>query len=191
MAPSKSSLSQTDVLAMACSRRNGSILPLPGEQDVALPKIAKLVQKMLAADLVEERPTTSVQYAWRCDEAGKRFMLRVMQAGRDDLAHASSAASPHTLPGIAEEAVLPKPSPETKLQKQPRGPNGKLGRVLSAVLVTDGASISELAKLTGWQAHTIRASLTRLRQTGISICLAEHKGQKRYVATQASPASAP
>jgi hypothetical protein len=45
-------------------------------------------------------------------------------------------------------------------------PTGKLGCVLNAVAATV-ASLDKLLELTGWQPHTARAALTRLRQRGV------------------------
>ena len=53
-----------------------------------------------------------------------------------------------------------------------------------------GASIGDLIALTGWQPHTVRASLTRLRQTGVPIQLTGDDGQKRYVAAQTAGSAA-
>ncbi len=57
-------------------------------------------------------------------------------------------------------------------------PTGKLGRVLNAVAATRGASLDELVELTGWQPHTARAALTRLRQRGFAVGLRETDGSQ-------------
>ena len=59
-------------------------------------------------------------------------------------------------------------------------PMGKLGRVLNAVAATRGASLDELVELTGWQPHTARAALTRLRQRGFAVNLRETADRKAY-----------
>jgi DNA-binding MarR family transcriptional regulator len=59
-------------------------------------------------------------------------------------------------------------------------PTGKLGRVLNAVAATQGASLDELVELTGWQPHTARAALTRLRQRGFAVDLRETADRKAY-----------
>ena len=59
-------------------------------------------------------------------------------------------------------------------------PTGKLGRVLNAVAATRGASLDELVELTGWQPHTARAALTRLRQRGFAVGLRETGDRKAY-----------
>jgi hypothetical protein len=59
-------------------------------------------------------------------------------------------------------------------------PAGKLGQVLDAVIAGRGASLGELVELTGWQPHTARAALTRLRQRGFAVHLDTNDGRKAY-----------
>ena len=59
-------------------------------------------------------------------------------------------------------------------------PTGKLGHVLNAVGAARGASLDELVELTGWQPHTARAALTRLRQRGFAVNLRETADRKAY-----------
>ncbi len=65
-------------------------------------------------------------------------------------------------------------------------PTGKLGHVLDAVAADRGASLDELVELTGWQRHTSRAALTRLRQRGFKVGLREADGRKAYHLTDAT-----
>ena len=59
-------------------------------------------------------------------------------------------------------------------------PRGKLGAVVAAISTETGATIAELGTLTGWQAHTARAALTRLRQRGFGVHLTDLDGRKAY-----------
>ncbi len=52
------------------------------------------------------------------------------------------------------------PAPKSKTKK---------ARILSLLKRKSGATIEQIAKATGWQAHTVRAALTRLRQAGTPI----------------------
>jgi len=48
-----------------------------------------------------------------------------------------------------------------------------------------GASIAQLRKATGWQPHSVRAALTRLRQKGHAVERRRHNGRTTYrIATE-------
>jgi len=50
---------------------------------------------------------------------------------------------------------------------EPRSPNtSKADLILAAVHGKSGATISDLAEITGWQAHSVRSALSRLRHRG-------------------------
>ncbi len=176
-------LTQDAVLTVSAARRYGHVLPLPEGADATAPKAAKLLKAMLAAGLIEEHPTSSARNAWRSDEQGKHLLLRVTETGRQAV---------DTAPGVeADQAAANPPklvpaSADDKAAEPPRGPGGKLGQVLAAVQTGEGASLGDLVALTGWLPHTVRASLTRLRQGGVPIELTHSEGQKRYVAGASS-----
>ena len=54
-------------------------------------------------------------------------------------------------------------SPSTKV------PAGKSARIAELVSRSEGAGVDELTAATGWQRHTVRAALTRLRQSGFTV----------------------
>jgi hypothetical protein len=82
-------------------------------------------------------------------------------------------------------AGVPASSPTTASDQ--KRPTGKLGQVLDAIAAKRGASLDELVALTGWQPHTTRAALTRLRQRGFPVGLHEASGRKAYHLTEAGP----
>ena len=59
---------------------------------------------------------------------------------------------------------------------------GKLGAVVMAISGNKGATLAELTKTTGWQSHTVRAALSRLRKRGMVITLTMAGSRKAYVA---------
>lgn len=86
-------------------------------------------------------------------------------------AKAKAATPSRTVPEPA-----PLPSPTT-----PKAPSGKLGTLLGRIGNPGGATIDQLADATGWQAHTIRAAFSRLRQRGFPIALVTNAdGHKAY-----------
>ena len=172
-------LTEATVLSAAVARRNGSVVPLPDQADVNTPRAVKLLKSMLAAGLLEERLTSVAKYAWRSDPDGQHYLLRATKLGRTGTGEGVQATD-------ATPADVFAPAPGDCA----RAPRGKLGQVLLAVRSCSGASIGDLIALTGWQPHTVRASLTRLRQTGVPIQLTGDESGKRYMAVQAAEAAA-
>ena len=74
------------------------------------------------------------------------------------------------------EASMPK-SKTTDLTGEPRT---KLGQIVASLSTKRGACAADLAALTGWQPHTVRAALTRLRQRGHAIKREDSVDGSRY-----------
>jgi len=86
-------------------------------------------------------------------------------------AKAKAPAPSRTVP---EPASAPSPT-------MPKAPSGKLATLLDRIGQPTGATIDQLADATGWQAHTIRAAFSRLRQRGFPIALVTGTdGRKAY-----------
>lgn len=61
----------------------------------------------------------------------------------------------------------------------------KLDTIENMLRRPKGVSIDDLTKVTGWQAHSVRAALTRLRKKDIVIVREVVRGNSRYqIATQ-------
>ena len=75
-----------------------------------------------------------------------------------------------------------KKSPATNAQKPDtvNRPGGKLGLILDRLERKTGAMIDELVDATGWQKHSVRGALSRLRKRGFDIKLEATKGRKAY-----------
>jgi hypothetical protein len=70
----------------------------------------------------------------------------------------------------ADPQAAPIASPTVPVTK-PKIPTGKLAGVIEHIGRAGGATIDELVATTGWQPHTIRAVLSRLRRRGHAITL--------------------
>lgn len=79
-----------------------------------------------------------------------------------------------------------KPPASTTSPVQPAPPtayplfSGKLGQLATAITAPTGATLEELMQATGWQAHTVRAAITRLRHRGLDCRLSSQQGRKAY-----------
>jgi hypothetical protein len=184
-------VAQLLVLTTAAQRPDHMILPLPLTLKVRGATQQRLLASLLRAILVEELPVTDDALAWRHDESGERFGLRLTPDGLAAIrSNDDSQAEPSTLPTPAVPATVETTSsscadasvPEVT---RPSQPNGKLGTVLQAVSAEAGATLAELVALTGWLPHTTRAALTALRKRGFVVGLEEQQGRKAYRLTQA------
>ena len=61
-----------------------------------------------------------------------------------------------------------------------RRPSGKLGLIVDRLERTAGATIEELVDATGWQKHSVRGALSRLRSAGFAIRLELTVDRKAY-----------
>ena len=97
-------------------------------------------------------------------------------AKRSPAAPAKRAPRKNAKPAQKEAAV---PTTLITDTASPR-PRGKLGDLLAAVEAANGATLDELSTALGWQPHTARAAISRLRQRGFDIALTEVEGRKAY-----------
>ena len=101
---------------------------------------------------------------------------------------ASFSGTEDAAPTGADATPPPAAEPAAAAPTAAARPGGKLGRVLDAVAAEDGATLAELAALTGWQPHTTRAALTRLRRRGFVLVLGSADSAGDRKAYRAVPA---
>ena len=148
---------QTMLIEQAMERADGALLvPAEGTPATAT-AVTRALDGLVRRGLATHLAASDLESA----EAGT-FVLT--ETGRTAVATAKTAS--------AEGAA-----------SSPRGsaaPGGKLGAVLKAIGRKRGATLAELTAATGWQPHTTRAALTRLRQRGFPAALTEEGGRKAY-----------
>ena len=100
--------------------------------------------------------------------AGKRRAMPEVASNRPSGAAAPEGGERSARPGRAggkADAVATRPAPAII---QPRA-GTKKDRLVSLLSKKAGADVAKLSAALGWQAHTTRAALTRLRQAGFSL----------------------
>ena len=150
------------LLEAAAGREDGALLRAPDGKPALSAACRRALEGLLKDGLAEKRPTREADAAW-CEDNGARFAIFATEAG-----FAAVGATPPTA-GQSDAA-----------NTAPKRPGGKLGEVLDAVEGPEGASLNELIAATGWQPHTTRAVITRLRQRGYDIRLSAAGEQKVY-----------
>jgi predicted ArsR family transcriptional regulator len=83
----------------------------------------------------------------------------------------------HEIEASAPESVKPRPGKTAVKTK-----SDNLCTLLSR---RNGATVAQIQKQLGWQPHTIRAAISRLRSSGLSIDLDRSGRQPRYRAVSA------
>lgn len=79
---------------------------------------------------------------------------------------------------------------KTEAQTQPQAlveHHGKAASLIALMNRENGATSEELIEATGWQRHTLRAAITRIRQAGTEVVTHRGNGQTRYRVAQGSP----
>lgn len=202
--PSTKPLSKTQHLALesAADRPSGPLLPLPADLPARGAVRHRLLAGLLAAGFVEEVRAADPTSTSRTDETGRSVVLRITAEGlaaigrtpsvprRKARARSASApalreapagGSPPLVGPVAAEAAPGRPgSPGPAAAPAGPHPGGKLGRVLATLATDAGATLPELVALTGWQPHTTRAALSRLRQRGHALERHERDGRRAY-----------
>ncbi len=123
--------------------------------------LAALVRRGFAVETI----ANAADAVWRTDPDDQRIGLTITDEGL-----AAIGVEPENVPECGGGDVRP-----NRVR-----PSGKLGAILAAVAGPDGASLVELADAAGWQRHTTRAALTRLRQRGFDIRLEKTDGHRVY-----------
>ena len=156
---------QTIILSAAASRETRSMLPVPDSVKARGATLERTIAALVRRGFAVETIANATDAVWRTDPDGQRIGLTITDAGL-----AAIGVEPGAVPESGGGGVRP---------KRVR-PSGKLGAILTAVAGPDGASLAELADAVGWQRHTTRAALTRLRQRGFDIRLETTDGRKAY-----------
>jgi hypothetical protein len=144
------------------------VLPPPETVRARGKTLEKTLAKLLRLGLIAECNARAPDQAWRQEE-DHAIALRITAAGEGVLGLAANKSE--EIAG-AQGSNIPTDNP-------PR-PRGKLETVLSAIEADSGATLEELVAATSWQPHTTRAAITRLRQRGFDIRLADHDGRRAY-----------
>lgn len=89
--------------------------------------------------------------------------------------HPMTTAKPKTRkPSRKDEAAI------IPVADAPIPPGGKLGLIIQRLGMKAGATVDDLATATGWQRHTVRGALSRLRSRGFAMRLEVEGERKAY-----------
>ena len=158
---------QTSLMEVAKERPDGALRPVAESLGATEAALTRALDGLVRKGLVTHVAAPDEEGA----EAGS---LVLTEPGRA-VVTATNGVSVEVTTTDVSFTKRPAPPPGV-----PIAPGGKLGAVLKAIGRKRGATLAELTAATGWQPHTTRAALTRLRQRGFPAALSEEGGRKAY-----------
>jgi len=195
---------QLVVLSAATIRSDNSILPLPKKIKLAKDATEPFLEALVKKKLAEAQPAAPGSAVWRNDKGSQPMMLVISEAGLQALV--GGRVGPLPVAGIDTRVARVPKSPKaprygagsSPLQKAARqrtlrkagkveatkGRSGsKQAKVIDLLRRSGGASINEMMKATGWQAHSVRGVISGSlkKKRGLAIISEKSKaGDRRY-----------
>lgn len=187
--PKKLTDTQRVLIANAAKRPSLRLLPAPKSLNKNAGTISISIKSMLTAGLIETAPAEPGDIIWPDAEADDRLTLVVNVAGLAAI-------------GIDQPTDLAREPPKkTATAKAPPEPSStspragtKLATVIDMLNRKDGATLAEIAKVTGWQHHSIRGAISGAlkKKLGLSVTsdVIEDRGRAyRIVASEKASAA--
>jgi DNA-binding MarR family transcriptional regulator len=168
---------QATILSAAAGRDDGAVFPLPDSIRARGAALDRSLSALLKRGLVSETTASPADPGSRTDEDGRCVSLAITPAGLEAIGIEAESPGGANKAEVTDSCEAPPAGNDADARQRP---TGKLAFVLESVERDDGATLLELTDRTGWQPHTTRAALTRLRQRGFPIALETRDGRKAY-----------
>ena len=152
------------LLSAAAARRDFSVLPPPDTVRLKGAALDRTLRALVTRGLIAEEAKGS---KW----TSNRLVVTPSGLAAIGVETADPAREVLVAASDREKPTHPEGSPR---------PGGKLGVLLAAVARPEGATLGDLTAASGWLPHTARAALTRLRQRGYDVRLADTGLRRAY-----------
>jgi hypothetical protein len=173
------------ILASAGARETGFVLPVPKSLKLSTADLDPVLRRLLSKGLLLERPSLPDEKPWAGSQEGARTSLIIAPQGLEAIglgtgeetasaeskpSHSKGRASTKRASSPRRAASKPKagPEPETT-EPAPVGRTTKLDILIGALRQRKGATIAELMEATGWQAHSVRGSISGALKNRMSL----------------------
>jgi DNA-binding MarR family transcriptional regulator len=176
---------QLVILSAAAGREGGAVLPLSKSLKVRGGTVTNALKSLLKKGLVAERPARRDASAWRETEDGQRFALAISDAGlaaigidetdapgRRDAAGTSQRKKSR---GTTRTSSVKPSKPVAKKPSRGARPGTKQALLIDLMSRKRGATIAEIGKATGWQAHSVRGAISGTLKKKLGLAVASEK----------------
>ncbi len=187
------------ILSGAAQRDDRLVLPVPNSISAPSEKVSKTLKSLLSRGLVAECPAKLEDSVWRTDEQERHLTLRISSAGEEAIAagpavdvgdsEIASDANPNQLLGgeqVKKNRVVGKAGSVNAKRKTTRSRPQKTTKAATILILLrrpQGATIAQLVKATGWQAHSIRGFLSATIKTKMRLKIVSERQEgkaRRY-----------
>jgi hypothetical protein len=182
---------QLVTLSRALQREDGAVTIPPTLNGAAAECFART---LVRRQLVRIVPATAGMPVWRRREDGEAEALVIT----DVACAALGVATPPEPPAASGGDDPPDQDPDDcrPVACGPRWPGkpcagGKRDAVLALLRACEGATMAQIARVTGWQAHSIRAFLSGLRKAGQIVMRSQRDGITVYRVADRDAAATP
>jgi Protein of unknown function (DUF3489) len=191
---SKLTDTQLVILSTAAQRDDGTTLPLPKSLKLQGGAVSRVLKSLLKKGLLDEQPTGNNAAVWRESKDGQRLTLVVTDAGRQAIGVAADGQgeTPPAAPRGSKRSVgrrrkasesngAPAPSSKAKTTASSAAlrTGTKLALLLELLQRKGGATIAEVTKATGWQAHSVRGAISGALKKKLGLAVASDKVEGR------------
>jgi hypothetical protein len=170
---------QLVLLATACQRDDGSLLPPPSSLGDQSARIRKAVIALIKRDFASEQDVTDTGKIWR-EEGERHIGVAVTDAGRAVVAAEEADSEPAQVEPGMRSPVPGNPALAGSEPNDMARTGTKQALVLDLLRRDSGATLADLVAATGWLPHTTRAALTGLRKKNHGILTEKLETGTRY-----------
>ena len=185
------------ILNTAVQRDSRLIFLLPDSVRAPTHQVQKILRSLITQGLVAECPAKLEDVIWRTNEQEQHLTLRISAKGQETISASAAsegdAISPPEVP-ITKSAQQKQRSTKSAAAKKTLGTskackpaftskNSKATAIVALLQRGKGATLPELMKSTGWQAHSVRGFLAGALKKKLGLKVVSERGDgkvRRY-----------